>query len=123
MAESYKRLGGVAATTTNYATSTTSGSQILYQVPVSTSAVISSVVICNQAATAATYKLGVDVAGTVASPPSAYILANYLVFNGAIAANDTIILTLGITLAAQNSLLFSANAATVNAVAFGTEIT
>lgn len=123
MAEAYKRLGGVAATTTNFSTSTTSGAQVLYQVPALTSAVISSIVICNQAATSATYRLGVDVAGTIAVPPTAYTLAGYLVFGATIAANDSVVLTLGATLATANSLLFSASATTVNAVAFGTEIT
>lgn len=117
MAETYKRLGGVLAG------GTITTSQILYQVPASTSAVISTIVVCNQAATSATYRLGVDTTGTIAVPPTAFVTAGYLVFGGTVAANDSIVLTMGATLAAANSLLFSASTATVNAVAFGTEIT
>ena len=117
MAETYKRLGGIVAG------GTIGTSQILYQVPASTSAVISTIVVCNQAASSATYRLNADTVGTTAVPPTAYATAGYLVFGGTVAANDSIVLTMGATLATGNSLLFSASTATVNAVAFGTEIT
>ncbi len=111
MAEVYKRLGSVTAN------GTIGTAQTLYgAVPASTSAVVSTIVICNQAATSATYRLGY-------STTTSYITADMLVFGATIAANDTVFLTIGATLAATTYLLFSASAATVNAVAFGTEIT
>jgi len=111
MAESYKRLGSVTAN------GTIGTGQTLYgPVPASTSAVVSSIIICNQAASSATYRLGY-------STSTSYSGSDYLVYGATIAANDTVILTIGATLATGTYLLFSASAATVNAVAFGTEIT
>lgn len=111
MAEAYKRLGSVTAN------GTIGTGQTLYgPVPASTSAVVSSIVICNQAASSATYRLGYSTSTTYSTP-------DMIVYGATIAANDTVILTIGATLAATTYLLFSASAATVNAVAFGTEIT
>ena len=111
MAEAYKRLGSVTSN------ANVTVAQTLYgPVPASTSAVVSSIVICNQAATSATYRLGYST-GTSFNGP------DYIVFGATIAANDSVILTIGATLATTTYLLFSASAATVNAVAFGTEIT
>lgn len=111
MAEAYKRLGSVTSN------ATIGTAQTLYgPVPASTSAVVSSIVICNQAATSATYRLGY-------SASTSFVGSDYIVFGATIAANDSVILTIGATLATTTYLLFSASAATVNAVAFGTEIT
>jgi hypothetical protein len=111
VAEAYKRLGSVTAN------GTIGTGQTLYgPVPASTSAVVRSIIICNQAASSATYRLGY-------STSTSYSTSDYLVYGATIAANDTVILTIGATLATTTYLLFSASAATVNAVAFGTEIT
>ncbi len=111
MPETYKVLGSVTAN------GTIGTAQTLYgAVPASTSAVVSSIVICNQAAASATYRLGY-------STTTSYATSSMVVFGATIAANDSVILTIGATLATTTYLLFSASAATVNAVAFGTEIT
>lgn len=112
MAESYKRLG---SQTSN---ATIGTAQTLYgPVPASTSAVTSSIIICNRAATSATYSLAYSAGTTYASTN------DYIVFGATIPAYDSIMLTIGITLATTTYLLFSASATTVNAIAFGTEIT
>ena len=112
MAEAYKRLGSVTSN------GTIGTAQTLYgAVPASTSAVASSIIICNQAATSATYRLAYSAGTTYASTN------DYIVFGATIPANDSIILTIGATLATTTYLLFSASAATVSAIAFGTEIT
>lgn len=111
MAEAYKRLGSVTSNATIITAQTLYG-----PVPASTSAVVSTIIICNQAATSATYRLGY-------SASTSFSGSDYIVFGATIAANDSVILTIGATLATTTYLLFSASAATVSAIAFGTEIT
>lgn len=112
MAEAYKRLGSVTAN------ATIGTAQTLYgPVPASTSAVVSTIIICNQAATSATYRLAYSAGTTYASTN------DYIVFGATIAAYDSVILTIGATLAATTYLLFSADTTPVSAIAFGTEIT
>ena len=93
MATAYKHSGvqGSAAVGT-YVT--------LYTVPSSTEGIISSITICNTAAAAATFRIGID----------------------AIAANDTIALTLGIALAASKVIRVSSSANTLTFIAFVSEI-
>ena len=112
MAEAYKRLGSVTSNGTIGTAQT-----LITAVPASTSVVASTIVICNQAATSATYRLAYSAGTTYASTN------DYIVFGATIAANDSVMLTIGITLATTTYLLFSASAATVSAIAFGTEIT
>lgn len=112
MAETYKRLGSGLG-----ASSASTWVTLYGPVPSSTSAVVSSIVICNQAATSATYRIGYN------NSSAAFSANDYLIFGATIAANDTVILTIGVTMAAGSYLGFSASTATVNAVAFGTEIT
>lgn len=109
MTTTYKVLGQSApAATTN---------TDLYTVPAATSTVCSTLVICNQSATATTYRVLVRVAGAVAAA------AQYLAYDAALAGNDTIVLTIGITLAATDVVTVYAGAATVSFNLFGSEIT
>lgn len=110
MATTYKRLGaldgngviGTAAT--------------LYTVPDSTSTIVSTISICNRAAVAATYSIGV-------STTTSYSTAGTIISSATVAANDTVFLTLGITLDTTNKyLLCSSSASTVSFNAFGSEI-
>lgn len=89
----------------------------LYAVPASTSTVISTITVCNRANAARSYRIAIK-------PASATALANehYIAFDVPIAANDTTALTLGITLAAGNSLNVYASAADLTFQAFGSEI-
>lgn len=108
MATSYKVLGQVNPSAT---TATT-----LYTVPSATQTVVSTVVIANQAATAATFRISVRPAG------AAQTNAMYLAYDVTVGANDSTALTLGITLAATDVITVYASSATVSFNAFGSEI-
>jgi hypothetical protein len=108
MATVYKVLGQSNPSAT---TATT-----LYTVPSATSAVISTIVICNQAAAAATYRISVRQAG------AAQTAAMYVAYDVAIAANDSTALTLGITLATTDVITVYGSTATLSFAAFGSEI-
>ena len=108
MATTYKVLGqsNPAATTAT----------TLYTVPSSTSTVVSTIVICNQAAAAATYRISVRPAG------GAQTTAMYLAYDVAVAANDSTALTLGITLATTDVITVYSSTTTLSFTAFGSEI-
>lgn len=89
----------------------------LYTVPSATSAVCSTLTICNQAAAAATFRIAVR-------PSGASITASqYLAYDSNLNANDSITLTIGITLAATDVVTVRANSTTVSFSLFGSEIT
>jgi len=88
----------------------------LYTVPASTSTVISTITVCNQAASAGTYRIAVRPAG------ASLTASQYVAYDIAIAANDTTALTLGITLATTDVVTVYASASTMSFAAFGSEI-
>ena len=110
MATTYKVLGQINPAAT---TATT-----LYTVPASpTSAVISTITICNQNASAGTFRLAVR-------PGGAVLNANhYISFDTSIAPSDTISLTLGLTLGNTDVITVYASQANMSFSAFGAEIT
>ena len=112
MASIYKQLGaaagnGTIGTAANlYAASGTA----------STSTVVSSIVICNTSATAATYRIAINTASAT------YAAGRYIVYDATIAGNDTVALTLGLVLDPTNRYLnVSSSASTVNFSAYGVE--
>ena len=110
MAQTYKRLGAInptANTQTN-----------VYVVPASTSAVISTIAICNQGSSNASYSL--MVMPTYAASSSA---TDFIVRGATVPAADTIFLTLGLT--ANATTVFAANTgnANISFAIFGSEIT
>lgn len=109
MATAYKyaQVQGTASTGT-YAT--------LYTTPSATEAVISSLVITNQASSDVTVRIGLD---TTAGTPGA---SEWLVYDAVVAGNDTIALTLGVTLDASKYVRVSSSADTCNFSAFLSEI-
>ena len=88
----------------------------LYTVPSSTSTVVSSIVVCNQAGTAATYRIAVRPAGASISNQ------HYLAYDISIATLDTMTLTLGLTLATTDVISVYASTATMSFAAYGSEI-
>jgi glucose-6-phosphate dehydrogenase assembly protein OpcA len=88
----------------------------LYTVPGSTSTVVSSIVVTNQAASAGTFRIAIRVAGAGLGA------TQYIAYDTAIPANDTIVLTLGITLAATDVVTVYASSATMSFNIFGSEI-
>ena len=108
MATTYKVLGQSNPSAT---TATT-----LYTVPSSTSTVVSTITVCNQAASAATFRIAIRPAGTTLASQ------HYIAYGSTVAANDTTALTLGITLATTDVVTVYASSATVSFTAFGSEI-
>jgi hypothetical protein len=88
----------------------------LYTVPASTATVISSISVCNQAGTAATFRIAVR--------PGAATLAaqHYIVYGATVPASDATFFTLGLTLAATDVVTVYASSATLSFNAFGSEI-
>ena len=111
MATAYKVLGQLAP-------SATTETQ-LYLVPAATSAVVSTITICNQAASAATYRIAVVKSGGATSPAAAL---SWIVYGATVAASDTTALTLGVTLATGDQLRVYASSANLSFAAFGSEI-
>jgi hypothetical protein len=109
MATTYKnqQVQGTAGTGT-YAT--------LYNTGASTTAVISSIVVTNTASTAALYRVGIM--GSAGTPAA----ANWLVYDATVQANDTVALTLGVTLGNTQYIRVSSSANTVTFNAFVSEI-
>lgn len=87
----------------------------LYTVPGSTTAVASSIVVCNQAAASATFRLSVSVGG------GATVAKDYLYYDVIVNANDTFIATIGITLGAADKVKVYASSATLSFTLFGQE--
>ena len=88
----------------------------VYTVPSSTSTTVSSVVICNAAGTATTFRLSIAVAG------AADTAKQYLYYDTSLAANDTFIATIGVTLAATDILRAYAGNANLSVTVYGVEI-
>ena len=91
----------------------------LYLVPLATSAVVSTITICNQASSAATYRIAVVKSGGSTSPAAA---ASWIVYGATVAASDTTALTLGLTLATGDQIRVYASTATLSFNAYGSEI-
>lgn len=109
MATNYKvaQVQGTAASTT-YTT--------LYNTPSSTQAVISTIAVCNTAASNATFRIAImGSAGT----PSA---SEWLCYDTQVAANDTTFLTVGGSLETGKYIRVSSSANTVTFTAFVSEI-
>jgi hypothetical protein len=87
----------------------------LYTVPASKSAVISTLVICNQAASSATYRIAVRPAGATLAA------LHYVAYDISVGASDSTALTLGITLAATDVVTVYASTATLSFHAYGDE--
>jgi hypothetical protein len=108
MATNYKVLGQSNPSAT---TATT-----LYTVPAATQAIVSTITVCNQTATAGTYRIAVRVAG------AALASAQYLAYDVSLPGNATDTLTLGVTLGATDVVTIYASAATFSFNAFGSEL-
>lgn len=109
MATAYKVLGQQNPSATTLTT--------LYTVPSSTSAVVSTLMICNQAATNGTFRVAVSPAGASIDPK------HYLSYDTVVPANDSIALTLGITLATTDVVSVYASSTSMSFNLFGSEIT
>ena len=84
--------------------------------PTGSSAVISSINIANLDANAAAFSIAANVNGVATAN------ANYLAWRVSVPGNDSIALSLGVTLNASSFLSVNANTSTVSFSAFGTEM-
>jgi hypothetical protein len=88
----------------------------LYNTASATTAVISTIAICNTASAAAAYRIGImSSAGTPAA-------ANWLVYDANVQANDTVFLTVGLSLGNSQFIRVSSTANTVTFSAYVSEI-
>ena len=108
MATTYKVLGqsNPAATTAT----------TLYTVPSATSTILSTITVCNQTSTAATYRIAVRPAGATLAAQ------HYVAYDVSLPGNATDTLTLGITLATTDIVTVYTSATTVSFNAYGSEI-
>jgi hypothetical protein len=88
----------------------------LYTVPSLTQAVISTVTITNRDSGLATYRIAIRPAGASISNE------HYIAFGATVAGNDTIALTLGITLGATDVITVQASTANCSFNVYGSEI-
>lgn len=108
MATTYKVLGQSAPSAT---TATT-----LYTVPSATQTIISTIAVCNRANTNGTYRISIR--------PDGATLANqhYIAYDTAVGANNTTMITVGITIDAGDILEVYASSANFSFSAFGSEL-
>ena len=108
MATTYKVLGQAAPSAT---TATT-----LYTVPSSTQAVVSTIAVCNRAATAGTFRIAIRPNG------DALATTHYIAYDSTVAANDSTFITIGVTLGDTDVITVYASSADQTFSAFGSEI-
>lgn len=113
MATTYKVLGQSNPSAT---TATT-----LYTVPnATTNTVVSTITVCNQASTAGTFRIAVR------NYSASLAAQHYIAYDTPIAANDTVALTLGVTLnhngTSGDIITVYASSASMSFAAFGSEI-
>lgn len=109
MATNYKVLGQVAPSAT---TATT-----LYTAPASTQTVVSTIAICNRSATQRSFRIAIR--------PDGAALANqhYISYDSVVIGNDTVALTMGLTLGDTDVITVYASTGDLTFSAFGSEIT
>jgi hypothetical protein len=109
MADTYK----VLAQVNPIAATLTDG----YTCPGATQAIISTITVCNRSATPTTFRISVAINGAADNN------IQYLAFDNPIGANETIALTLGITVDAADVIRVLATLATLTFNIFGVEKT
>ena len=108
MATTLKILGQVAPSATTETD--------LYAPGAATSAVVSSLIVCNRANTQGTFRVSVSAAG------GATASKDYIYYDVTIAANDTFIATIVISLATTDKIRVYSSSASMSFSAFGQEI-
>jgi hypothetical protein len=89
----------------------------LYTVPASTSTILSTLSVANLSASAITFRVAIRPAG------ASIANQHYIAYDAAVAANDSVFLTLGVSLATTDVVSVYASTANVAFTAFGSEIT
>ena len=107
MATAYKVLGQSSPSATTETT--------LYTVA-ATSAVASSVIVCNRSSVLSTFRISIAVGGGVTKPE------DYIYYDLPIGANDTFIATIGVTLAATDKVKVYSSNTNLSFSLYGSEI-
>ena len=112
MATAYKTqfLAAPAADVTSYGT--------LYNTGAATTAVLSSLIICNTSASSVLFRIGMD---TAAGTPLA-ANGEFIAYDATVAANDTVIMDIGLTMGNSLYLRCSAASTAINFIASIAEI-
>jgi hypothetical protein len=113
MATAYKILGQVDTATLG---ATTEGT--LYT-STGVETIVSSLVIANQAGSSATYRIAVQPSADASSNATA---KHWIVYGATVAASDSVILTVGLTLAAGDRIRVYGSSATMSFSAYGSQI-
>ena len=108
MATAYKVLGQVSPAATTETD--------LYTVPAATSAVASSVIVCNRSAVLSTFRISIAVGGLATTNK------DYIYYDLPIGANDTFIATIGVTLATTDKVKVYASNTNLSFSLYGSEI-
>lgn len=87
-----------------------------YTVPASTSAVVSTITVANRSATATAFRVSVAIAAAVDNAKQ------YIAYDVPIGGNETVTLTLGISLATTDVVRVYATLATLSFNIFGVEV-
>jgi hypothetical protein len=88
----------------------------VYTVGSGKQATVSTITVCNRAATAATYRIAIRVAGaTIANE-------DYIAYDAPIGSNDSVTWTIGVTLGAADVVTVYASTANLSVNIFGAEI-
>ncbi len=109
MAETYKKLGQLNPSATTLTA--------LYTVPALTSAVVSTISVCNRSGTPTAFRLSHAIAGAANDD------AQYMAYDTPIGANVTLWFTGGVSMATTDVLRAYATLATLTFSVWGTEIT
>ena len=88
----------------------------VYTVPAATQTVISTITVCNQSNVATTFSLAVRPAG------ESIAAKHYINFNTSLPGNDTVALTMGLTLGNTDVISANVGSSTVSVNVFGSEI-
>lgn len=108
MADIFKVLGQSAPSATTNVN--------IYTTPSSTKTTISTITVCNRAATPATFRIAVSPSGASLSD------AHYIYYDQSIDGNSTFAATIGITLSATDVIRIYASTANLSFSAFGVEV-
>lgn len=88
----------------------------IYTVPAATQAVVSTLVVANQAATAATYRVSIRVGGAASNAKQ------FIAYDVTVQANDSTAITIGATLGAGDVVTVYGSSATLSFNLFGSEV-
>lgn len=88
----------------------------IYTVPASTQAIVSTITVANRSASGRTYRIAIRPAGASIADE------HYIAYDVSLGVNDTVALTLGITLTATDVITVYASTADLSFGIFGSEI-